>query len=406
MTHLAEHVIDTGDAKPVRCPPRRVPIAFAEEERQVIETMERQGIIRKSHTCWSSPLCLVRKKNGKVRPCIDYRAVNKVTQTDNFPIPRTRDCLDAVAGAKLFSTFDVTSSYHQIPVREQDIPKTAFITKYGLYEHCTMPMGMKNSSATFQRCMEAALQGLQWLTCLIYLDDVVVFASSFDEHVKRVDQVLDRVEKAGLKLKPDKCHLFEDQVHFLGHIISSEGVCPSPDNVAKILQFSVPKDVSQVRALVGMGSYYRRHIQNFSGMMKPIIDLTKKAKKFVWTEQCQAAFEKLKTALVSPEIMAYPKDVGEYFLDCDSSDHAIGGVLSQIQEGKERVIAYGSRILNKAERNYCVTDKELLALRYFIEYYRQYLLGRRFTVRTDHQALSYLFSFKEPKGKLARFWRF
>ena len=192
-------------------------------------------------------------------------------------------------------------------------------------------------------------------------------------------------------------------MHFLGHIISSEGVCPSPDNVAKILQFAVPKDVSQVRALVGMGSYYRRHIQNFSGMMKPIIDLTKKGKKFVWTEQCQAAFEKLKTALVSPEIMAYPKDVGEYFLDCDSSDHAIGGVLSQIQEGKERVIAYGSNILNKAERNYCVTDKELLALRYFIEYYRQYLLGRRVTVRTDHQALSYLFSFKEPKGKLARY---
>lgn len=403
VTHLAEHVIDTGNAKPVRCPPRRVPLAFADEERQVIETMEKQGIIRKSHSCWSSPLCLVRKKNGKVRPCIDYRAVNKVTQTDNFPIPRTRDCLDAVAGAKLFSTFDVTSSYHQIPVREQDIPKTAFITKYGLYEHCTMPMGMKNSSATFQRCMEAALQGLQWLTCLIYLDDVVVFASSFDEHVERVDQVLDRVQKAGLKLKPDKCHLFEEKVHFLGHIISGEGVCPSPDNVAKILQFAVPKDVSQVRALVGMGSYYRRHIQNFSGMMKPIIDLTKKGKKFVWTEQCQSAFEKLKEALVSPEIMAYPLDVGEYFLDCDSSDHAIGGVLSQIQGGEERVISYGSKILNKAERNYCVTDKELLALRYFIEYYRQYLLGRRFTVRTDHQALSYLFSFKEPRGRLARY---
>ena len=158
VTHLAAHVIDTEDAKPAHCPPRRVPIAFAEEERQVIETMERQGIIRKSHSCWSSPLCLERKKNGKVRPCIDYRAVNKVTQTDNFPIPRTRDCLDAVAGAKLFSTVDVTSSYHQIPVREQDIPKTAFITKCGLYEHCTMTMGMKNSSATFQRCMEAALQ--------------------------------------------------------------------------------------------------------------------------------------------------------------------------------------------------------------------------------------------------------
>ena len=196
----------------------------------------------------------------------------------------------------------------------------------------SMPMGMKNSSATFQRCMEAALQGLQWLTCLIYIDDAVVFASSFDKHVKRFDQVLDRVEKAGLKLKPDKCYLFEDQVHCLGQTISSGGVCPSLDNVAKILQFAVPKDVSQVRALLGMESNYRRHFQNFSGMMKPIIDLMKKGKKLVRTEQCQAAFEKLKTALVSPEIMAYPKDVSEYLLDCDSSDHAIGGVLSQIQE--------------------------------------------------------------------------
>ena len=402
-THLAEHVIDTGDAKPIRYPPRRVPLAFADEERQVIENMEKQGIIRKSYSCWSSPLCLVRKKNGKVRPCIDYRAVNKVTQTDNFPIPRTRDCLDAVAGAKVFSTFDVTSSYHQIPVREEDIPKTAFITKYGLYEHCTMPMGMKNSSATFQRCMEAALHGLQWITCLIYLDDVVVFASSFEEHLERVDVVLDRIEMAGLKLKPEKCHIFKESVHFLGNVISAVGVCPSPDNVAKIQQFAVPKDVSQVRALVGMGSYYRRHIKDFSGMMKPVIDLTKKGKEFKWTEQCQEAFEKLKEALISPEIMAYPLDEGEYFLDCDASGYAIGGVLSQMQDGVERVIAYGSKMLNKAERNYCVTDKELLSLRYFVEYYRQYLLGRKFTVRTDHRALVYLCSFKEPRGRLARY---
>ena len=402
-THLAEHVIDTGDAKPIRYPPRRVPLAFADEERQVIENMEKQGIIRKSYSCWSSPLCLVRKKNGKVRPCIDYRAVNKVTQTDNFPIPRTRDCLDAVAGAKVFSTFDVTSSYHQIPVQEEDIPKTAFITKYGLYEHCTMPMGMKNSSATFQRCMEAALHGLQWITCLIYLDDVVVFASSFEEHLERVDVVLDRIEMAGLKLKPEKCHIFKESVHFLGNVISAVGVCPSPDNVAKIQQFAVPKDVSQVRALVGMGSYYRRHIKDFSGMMKPVIDLTKKGKEFKWTEQCQEAFEKLKEALISPENMAYPLDEGGYFLDCDASGYAIGGVLSQMQDGVERVIAYGSKMLNKAERNYCVTDKELLSLRYFVEYYRQYLLGRKFTVRTDHRALVYLFSFKEPRGRLARY---
>ncbi|MCG8047973.1 MAG: retroviral-like aspartic protease family protein, partial [Candidatus Thiodiazotropha taylori] len=400
---LGVHIIDTGNAKPVRCPPRRVPLAFADEERNVIETMEKQGIIRKSRSCWSSPLVLVRKKDGKVRPCVDYRAVNKVTQMDNFPIPRTRDCLDAVAGASLFSTFDVTSSYHQIPVRNIDVAKTAFITKYGLYEHCTMPMGMKNSSATFQRIMETVLHGLNWLTCLIYLDDIVVFARTFQEHADRVDAVLSRIEAAGLKLKPNKCHLFQREVHFLGHIISGSGVLPSPDNVAKIMQFAAPKNATQARALIGLGSYYRRHIKGYSNMMRPIIDLTKKGKEFLWTKQCEEALEKLKEALVSPPIMAYPLDKGEYFLDCDASDYAIGGVLSQIQGGEEKVISYGSKMLNKAERNYCVTDKELLAVRYFIEYYRQYLLGRKFTVRTDHKALSFLFSFKEPRGRLARY---
>lgn len=322
---------------------------------------------------------------------------------DNFPIPRTRDCLDAVAGASLFSTFDVTSSYHQVPVREIDVAKTAFITKYGLYEHCTMPMGMKNSSATFQRIMETVLHGLNWLTCLIYLDDIVVFARTFQEHADRVDAVLSRIEAAGLKLKPNKCHLFQKEVHFLGHIISGSGVLPSPDNVAKIMQFAAPKNATQARALIGLGSYYRRHIKGYSNMMRPIIDLTKKGKEFLWTKQCEEALEKLKEALVSPPIMAYPLDKGEYFLDCDASDYAIGGVLSQIQGGEEKVISYGSKMLNKAERNYCVTDKELLAVRYFIEYYRQYLLGRKFTVRTDHKALSFLFSFKEPRGRLARY---
>ena len=329
-TSLAEHVIDTRSSKPVRHPPRRVPLAFADEERKVIEKMEKQGIILKAHSPWSSPLCLVRTKDGKVRSCIDYRAVNKVTQTDNFPIPRTRDCLDAVAGAKLFSTFDVTSSYHQIPVREEDIPKTAFITKYGLYEHVTMPMRMKNSSATFQRCMEASLLGLTRVSCIVYLDDIVVYANTFQEHVERVDMVLDRIEMAGLKLKPDKCHLFRKEVHFLGHIISGQGVRPRPENVAKVLHFAAPETVTQARALVGMGSYYRRHIKNYSGMMKPIINLTKKGKKFEWSEQCNEALKMLKEALVSPPIMAYPLDTGEYILDCDSSDYAIGGVLSQI----------------------------------------------------------------------------
>ena len=402
LTNLVEHNIDTAGAKPIKQPPRRVPIAFAEEEKKLITQMHEQGIIQKSCSPWASPLVLVLKKNGKVRPCVDYRRLNAVTIKDAFPLPRIQDCLDTVSGATLFSTFDVTSSYHQIPVKSQDIPKTAFVTKYGLFEFKTMPFGVCNGPPTCQRLMELILHGLQWQICLIYLDDIIVFSNNFNDHISRLDLVLQRISEAGLKLKPEKCQLFKPEVAFLGHVVSSHGIQPNPDNVAKILNWPTPKTVTEVRQILGMGSYYRRFIKDFSRLVKPLTELTKKANKFIWTDQCQYAFDKLKQSLVSPEIMAYPKDEGDFILDTDACETAIGGVLSQIQDGRNRVIAYGSRTLNKAECNYCITDKELLAVRHFVEYYRQYLLGRKFLVRTDHQALVWLFSLKEPKGRIAR----
>ena len=204
LTSLTEHTIDVGNHRPIKQAPRRVPTAFADEEERIIKQMEEQGIIRPSTSPWASPIVLVRKKSGKIRPCVDYRRLNAVTIKDAFPLPRVSDCLDAVAGSTLFSCFDVTSGYHQIPVRDTDIPKTTFCTKYGLYEYTSMPMGLTNSPATFQRLMEIALRGLQWHTCLIYLDDIVVFGNNFEEHLKRVEEVLQRLQFAGLKLKPEK----------------------------------------------------------------------------------------------------------------------------------------------------------------------------------------------------------
>ena len=183
LTHLTEHVIDTQGHVPIKQPPHRVPMAFANEDVRALEKLQRQGVIRPSSSPWASPIVLVRKKDGSVRFCTDFRKVNAVTKKDAFPIPRTEDCLDAVAGATIFSTFDITSAYHQVPLRESDIPKTAFTTKYGLYEYLTMPFGLCNATATFQRLMELALSGLQWTTCLIFLDDVISFSSSFDQHV-------------------------------------------------------------------------------------------------------------------------------------------------------------------------------------------------------------------------------
>ena len=402
LTSLTEHTIDVGGHPPIKQAPRRVPVAFASEEENVIKQLEEQGVIRKSTSPWASPICLVRKRSGKIRPCVDYRRLNEITVKDAFPLPRISDCLDAVAGAKFLSTFDMTSGFHQIKIRESDIPKTAFCTKYGLFEYLTMPMGMTNSPAVFQRLMELALRGLQWHICLIYLDDVLVFGSDFEQHMDRVHEVLSRITEAGLKLKPEKCQLLQTSVSFLGHTISAEGVLPNPDNLAKIKQWPIPTNTTQVRQILGLGSYYRRFIQGYSDLVRPLTLLTHKDTPFVWSEECQQTFEILKERLMGSEIMAYPKDEGLYILDTDASDTQISGVLSQIQDEKERVISYGSRSLNKAERNYCITDKELLAIRHFVEYYRQYLLGRKFLVRSDHNSLTFLFRLKEPKGRIAR----
>ena len=238
-------------------------------------------MIRKSNSPWASPIVLVRKKNGKVRPCIDYRRLNNVTVKDAFPLSRTQDCLDAAAGACYFSTMDMTSGYYQVPVNPDDIPKTAFTTKFGLYEFTTMPMGLIFVGATFQRVMELALQGLQWKTCLIYLDDVVPFGTMFDEHLDYLQEVLERISQANMKLKTEKCHFFQPEVEFLGHVVSQSGIKPSGQNIAKILQFPTPTDVTETRQILGMGSYYQRCIRNYSSLIRPLVALTTKSVLFI-----------------------------------------------------------------------------------------------------------------------------
>jgi len=402
LTHLAEHVIETGDARPVKQPPRRIPIALAGEEKKAIDQMLKQGIIKESCSPWASPVVLVKKKNGKIRTCVDYRKLNSVTVKDAYPLPTTQECLDTIAGAKYFTSLDMTSGYNQIPVSKKDIPKTAFVTRHGLYEFNVMSFGLTNAPATFQRVMELALRGLQWSTCLVYLDDVLIFGSTFDEHLQRLKQVLERIRAANLKLKPEKCSLMQAEVPFLGHIVSKDGVQPNPENISKVMQWPEPTNVTEVRQFLGLCSYYRRFIKDFAVVAKPLTKLTCKDSPLIWTEECQSAFDELKSKLVGPDIMAFPRDDAQFILDTDACDIGIGAVLSQIQDGCERVIAYASRSLTKAERNYCVTDKELLALKYFVEYFKQYLLGREFLIRTDHQALRWLFSLKEPKGRIAR----
>ena len=402
FTHLAEHTIDTDNARPIKQPFRRVPLAYEQAEKEAIDKMLEQDVIRPSSSPWASPLVLVKKKDGSVRPCVDYRLLNKVTKVDAFPIPKVDDCIDSISGAKLFSTLDLTSGYFQIPLKEEDIPKSAFTSKYGLYEFKSLPFGMVNSGATFERVMELALKGLQWQTCIIYIDDCIVFGQTFDDHMIRLKEVLDRFRQANLKLKPKKCELIKTEVTFLGHRVTEHGIKPDPSNVSKVLAWKTPENVTEVKQFLGLCGYYRKYVKNFSSKAQPLYDLTKNDSTLKWNDKCEVAFNTLKGALTNPDFIALPTHDGEFILDCDACNTGIGAVLSQVQDGHERVVAYGSRSLSKAEKNFCVTDKELLAIRFFIEYYRHYLLGRQFTVRSDHRALHWLFSMKNPNNRIAR----
>ena len=401
-TSVLQHEIKTGQAKPVRQPARRPPRSFEGEEENIIDEQLKAGIIRPSSSPWASPLVYVKKKDGTIRPCVDYRKLNAVTQFDSFPLPRIDDCLDCLDGSSYFSTLDLQSGYWQVEVKESDREKTAFRTRSGLFEYNVMPFGLSNAPSTFERCMELVLKGLQWKTLLIYLDDVIIFSRTFEEHISRLDEVFYRLSKAGLKLKPSKCNLFQSEVLYLGHIITSDGVKANPEKLAAVADWATPTNVKDIRSFMGLCSYYRRFIKGFSHIARPLTRLLESGVKFEWTDECMSAFSELKRALVSDNVMAYPLDTGQFIMDTDASDYGIGATLSQMQWNEqkkcfeERPISFASKALTRTQRRYCVTRRELLAIVTFVNQFRHYLLGREFVIRTDHSALRWVMSFRDP----------
>ena len=225
------------------------------------------------------------------------------------------DCFDTLGGSQYFSTMDLASGYWQLKVKEEHREKTAFVTKSGLYEFVVLPFGLVGPPSTFERCMETVLRHLQWQTCLVYLDDIIVFSKNFSEHLCRLEQVCERIQQAGLKLKPSKCKLFQQQVTFLGHVVSKDGLATDPDKIEAVVNWPVPTNVSQLRSFLGFCSYYRRFIASFSAIASPLFNLTKKGVPYLWIEDCQNAFEKLKNCLITAPIMAYPTDTGEFLLE-------------------------------------------------------------------------------------------
>ena len=402
-TDKLKHNIPTGDAPPIRQPVRRISPNRRQEVQQLLGEMLEGGVIEPSAGPWASPIVLVQKKDGSTRFCVDYRKLNDVTRKDAYPLPRIDATLDTLHGSKWFSTLDLCSGYWQVEVAEEDRAKTAFCTTEGLFQFRVMPFGLCNAPATFQRLMDLVLSGLQWGECLVYLDDVIVLGRTFDEHLHNLCLVLQRFREAGLRLKPSKCCFFRTRVHYLGHVISRDGIATDPAKTEKVLSWPTPTSKREVQQFLGFAGYYRRFVRDFSAITRPLHRLTERTASFKWTEECQRAFDELRQKLCSAPVLAFPDFSRQFILDTDASDVGIGGVLSQVDDhGNERVIAFGSRSLSKPERRYCVTRRELLAVVEFTSEYRPYLVGRRFVLRTDHGSLTWLRNFRDPDGQIAR----
>ena len=393
-TAMVEHVIEMreADQEPIKQPYRNLlhhRAAISEE----VEEMLRKKMIQPSNSPWASPVVIVKKKDGSIRFCVDYRGLNAVTKKDSFPLPRIDETLATLTGAVFFTTFDLQSAYSQVPVRPSDREKTAFSCHEGLFEYTVMPFGLSNAPATFQRLMQYVLKGLLMEYCMCYLDDVVIFSKTPWDHMFHLGEVLYRLQRSGLKLKPKKCALAQPSVHFLGHIVSKDGIQPDPEKVTKVRDCEYPKSVKQVRQFLGLTGYYRSYICGYGAIASPLYDLTQAcpqnlAFKKRWNQDAANAFDRLKQMLTEAPVLGYPDLNRPFKLYTDASNIGLGYILAQEDAGgSERVIYYGSKKLTDTESRYAVTEKECLAVVRGFIVFRQYLLGGVTAVFTDHLPL-------------------
>ncbi len=404
LTRLAEIEIDTGEAKPVYTPPYRVPQSQLPAIREEVHHMLTAGIISPSTSAWGSPLLMVKKSDGTLRPVVDYRRLNRLTTVDPFPMPRIDDMLDGLASAQYISTLDLTKGYWQVPVAPESKAKTAFVTQFGKYHFNVMPFGLMGAPAVFQRLMNSIF-GDAPDHVAAYMDDVVVFSSAWEEHLRHLDDALSRLEKAGLTVKAKKCQLAMKECVFLGHTVGRGQVKPDAAKIADLLEFKRPRTKKDVRSFLGLAGYYRRFVQDFASTATPLTDLTRDCcpDKVVWEDQHQAAFEKLISTLATDPVLRGPDYDKMFTVQTDASDRGIGAVLSQLDdEGHDRPVAFFSRKLLPREVNYAAVDKECLAIVDGIRHFQVYLTGVHFEVMTDHKCLEWLDSVRDAGGRRTR----
>ncbi|KAL0537641.1 hypothetical protein IC582_026624 [Cucumis melo] len=382
--------LEPGTVPISRAPYRMAPAELKELKVQLQELLDK-GFIRPSVSPWGAPVLFVKKKDGSMRLCIDYRELNKVTVKNRYPLPRIDDLFDQLQGATVFSKIDLRSGYHQLRIKDEDIPKTAFRSRYGHYEFIVMSFGLTNAPAVFMDLMNRVFREFLDTFVIVFIDDILIYSKTEAEHEEHLRMVLQTLRDNNLYAKFSKCEFWLKQVSFLGHVVSKAGVSVDPAKIEAVTGWTRPSTVSEVRSFLGLAGYYRRFVENFSRIATPLTQLTRKGAPFVWSKACEDSFQTLKQKLVTAPVLTVPDGSGNFVIYSDASKKGLGCVL--MQQGK--VVAYASRQLKSHEQNYPTHDLELAAVVFALKIWRHYLYGEKIQIFTDHKSLKYFFTQKE-----------
>ena len=388
LTNLVEHNIDTSENGPIKLPAYKTTPAKLAEIKKQRQQMRDLDIIQPSKSDLSAPVVLVGKKDGTSRFCVDFRKLNAITKKDAFPLPLIYQILDCLEGAQFYSSLDLAAGYWQVPLTESARPKTAFSTPDGgHYEYKRLPLGLCNEPANFQRLMNQLFKEELYDFVIIFLDDVLIYSQNLEEHLQHLKIVMERLASAGLKLKPSKCKQIQRAVSYLDYHIGADGIWPDAGKLSALSKWPEPTNTTEVRSFDGFCSYYRRFVKNFAGIAKPLHELTKKHQRFYWNKNCQRSFEDLKNKLIGAPLLSHPNYDRPFVLDTDASNNSIAAVLSNLDSNTENPIAFASRVLTRTEVNYSTTKREALAIVQAVKWFRSYLLGIPFILRTEHASL-------------------